>query len=94
MILLQNVIQAAEFSPPPPIVVDLPPTSETSDQESGRNRADAARRAAREGLGKMIPLAERSEAALSTISQAEIPISSFLRSLKQFKSIADDMAEV
>jgi len=76
--------------------------SDTSDQEPERNQAnflnhttlDAARKAASEALDNMIPLSERSEVALSTIDQAEIPISSFLKSLKLFNSIVDGMAEV
>ena len=92
--------RTAQFSPPPLVVVYPPPhevPSETSDQEPEGNHhttLDAARKAASEALDSMIPLSERSEAALSTISQAEIPISSFLQSLKQFNSIVDGMAEV
>lgn len=76
--------------------------SDTSDQEPERNQPnildhnnlDAARKAASEALDNMIPLSEPSEAALSTISQAGIPILSFLTVLKQFNSIVDGMAEV
>jgi len=85
--------------------VDPPPhevPSETSDQEPERNKSnfldhtklDAAQKAASEALDNMIPLSEPSEAALCTISQAEIPISSFLTALKQFNSIVDGMAKV